>query len=86
MSSHGGVGNQSESKDIFISLVLFLAKVMWYWRVFIDEMISPTILTLSGLIVMTMELNFMRKRDVGAVIVILASFFFIWCWWFGLLI
>jgi len=57
-----------------VSVMLFFAKAMWCWRVFIDEMSSPTTSSPSGLIFMTMALSFVGKGDVGEIIVILASF------------
>ena len=57
--------------------MLFFAKTTWCWRVFIDEMSSPTTVSPSGLIFMTMALSFVGKVDVGAVIVILASILYL---------
>jgi len=56
------------------SVVLFFAKAVWCWRVFIDEMSSPTTASPCGLIFMTMALSFVGKGEVGAMLVIVASF------------
>ena len=53
----------------------FFAKAISCWRVFIDEMSSPTTASPAGLIFMTMALSFVGMGDgVGMVLVFLASF------------
>mmetsp|Transcript_17055 Transcript_17055/g.36787 ORF Transcript_17055/g.36787 Transcript_17055/m.36787 type:complete len:412 (-) Transcript_17055:1120-2355(-) len=59
------------------SVLLFFAKATLCWRVFMDEMSSPTTASPMGLVFMTMALSFVGKGgDVGfgAVLVFIASF------------
>lgn len=58
-----------------ISVMLYFAKAILCWKVFIDEMSSPTTASPSGLIFMTMALSFVGKGDVGAILVFVASLF-----------
>lgn len=55
------------------SVMLFFAKAILCWRVFIDEMSSPTTASPMGLIFMTMALSFVGRGDVGEALVFAAS-------------
>ena len=58
-----------------LSVLVFFAKAMVCWRVFMDEMSSPTTASPSGLIFMTMAMSFVGKwGDLGGVLVFVASF------------
>jgi len=58
-----------------ISVLLFFVKAILCWRVFMDEMSSPTTASPSGLIFMTMALGFVGKDwgDLGMILVFIAS-------------
>lgn len=56
------------------SVLLYFAKAICCWRVFIDEMSSPTTASPSGLIFITMSMSFVGKFGTfGALLVFLAS-------------
>ena len=57
-----------------VSVSLYAAKAVFFGKVFIDEMSSPTTASPAGLIFMTMALAFTGKGAVGAVLVCAASF------------
>lgn len=57
------------------SVLLYFAKAICGWRVFIDEMSSPTTASPSGLIFMTMTMSFVGEfGSFGALLVFVASF------------
>ena len=58
-----------------ISVLLFFVKAILCWRVFMDEMSSPTTASPSGLIFMTMALGFVGKDwgDFGMILEFIAS-------------
>ena len=58
-----------------VSVLLFLVKAILCWRVFMDEMSSPTTASPSGLIFMTMALGFVGKDwgNLGMILVFIAS-------------
>lgn len=57
------------------SVLIFFFKATYFWRVFIDEMSSPTTASPSGLIFMTLAMSSVGQfGSVGGVLVFVASF------------